>query len=281
MTGGWQERRKLKILRPLLASSWSVGRSRAKPCDVSYFRIHVSACPTSDSLQALESRVFGQRKSLSAFTISCLLTLLNMEGKRHALEMSKKDPKKRKQYISGRGRGQVAAAKYKIDAAQIHSGLRGIFISTNHLKEDLAARETLAMLLEVAPEVYPQLFDISASCSDAEYEGEQSVMDIEAELKKERDNLKERRDHFSLVVLPHAKNKAFVRILDDSIDPSMLLDKFFESIVENGSSPTKHCLRFTPILRTCLASNQEQWVKVFADALAPYFKVDPDHHPKS
>jgi hypothetical protein len=204
-----------------------------------------------------------------------------MEGKRTGPSIFKKDPKKRKQYISGRGRGQVTSAKYKIDAAQIHSGLRGIFISTNHLKEDLAARETLAMLLEVAPEVYPQLFDVSASCSDAESEGEQSVLDIEAELKKERENLKERRDHFSLVTLPHAKNKAFVRILDDSIDPSLLLDRFFDSIVENGSSPTKHCLRFTPVLRTCLASNQEQWVRAFADALAQHFKVDPDHPPKS
>jgi hypothetical protein len=69
-----------------------------------------------------------------------------MEGKRSGCAISKKDPKKRKQYISGRGRGQVTAAKYKIDTAQIHSGLRGIFLSTNHLKEDLAARETLAML---------------------------------------------------------------------------------------------------------------------------------------
>jgi tRNA acetyltransferase TAN1 len=204
-----------------------------------------------------------------------------MEGKRSGSAISKKDPKKRKQYISGRGRGQVTAAKYKIDAAQIHSGLRGIFISTNHLKEDLAARETLAMLLEVAPDVYPQFFDASASGSDADNDGEPSVLDIEAELKKERDSLKERRDHFSLVTLPHAKNKAFVRILDDTIDPSLLLDKFFDSIVENGSSPTKHCLRFTPVLRTCLASNQEQWVKVLADALSPYFKVDPDQPPKS
>jgi hypothetical protein len=204
-----------------------------------------------------------------------------MEGKRSGSAVSKKDPKKRKQYISGRGRGQVAAAKYKIDAAQIHSGLRGVFISTNHLKEDLAARETLAMLLEVAPDVYPQLFHLSASGSDADDDGEPSVLDIEAELKKERESLKERRDHFSLVTLPHAKNKAFVRILDDTIDPSLLLDRFFDSIVENGSSPTKHCLRFTPVLRTCLASNQEQWVKVFADALSPYFKVDPDQPPKS
>jgi hypothetical protein len=207
--------------------------------------------------------------------------LWNMEGKRSGNAICKKDPKKRKQYISGRGRGQVSAAKYKIDSAQIHSGLRGIFISTNHLKEDLAARETLAMLLEVAPEVYPQLFDMSPSGSDAENDGEPVVMDIEAELKKERDSLKERRDHFSLVTLPHAKNKAFVRILDDTIDPSMLLDKFFDTIVENGSSPTKHCLRFTPVLRTCLASNQEQWVKVFADALSPHFKVDPEHPPKT
>ena len=225
------------------------------------------------------------RQTLCNFTSLKLLIegfhLSIMDGKRSGSEISKKDSKKRKQYISGRGRGQVTAAKFKIDTAQIHSGLKGIFISTNHLKEDLAARETLALLLEVAPEVYPQLFDTSASVSDADDDKAPSVMDIEAELKKERDSLKERRDHFSLVTLPHAKNKAFVRILDDSIDPSMLLDRFFDSIVENGSSPTKHCLRFTPVLRTCLASNQEQWVKVFADTLLPYFKVDPDHPPKS
>ena len=149
------------------------------------------------------------------------------------------------------------------------------------MKEDLAARETLAMLLEVAPEVYPDLFDQSGSASDADADGEPSVLDVEAELKKERDSLKQRRDHFTLVTLPHAKNKAFVRILDDTIDPSLLLDKFFESVVENGSTPTKHCQRFTPVLRTCLASNQEQWVKAFAEALAPHFKVDPDHPPKS
>jgi hypothetical protein len=213
--------------------------------------------------------------------IHALIAHRSMQGKRQGAEQLPKDPKKRKQYISGRGRGQVTQLKYKIDAAQIHSSLRGVFVSTNHMKEDLAARETLAMLLEVAPEVYPHLFGHSASASDAEADGQPPALDVEAELKKERDNLKQQREHFTLVSLPHAKNKAFVRILDDEIDPSMLLDTFFESIVENGSTPTKHCQRFTPVLRTCIASNQEQWVKAFADALSPHFKVDPDHPPKS
>jgi hypothetical protein len=226
------------------------------------------------SRQRLKNRLFSD--------IQLNFRVQIMEGKRPGSGVSHKDPKKRKQYISGRGRGQVTQQKaYKIDTAQIHSGLRGIFVSTNHMKEDLAARETLAMLLEVAPEVYPDLFDQSGSASDADADGEPSVLDVEAELKKERDSLKQRRDHFTLVTLPHAKNKAFVRILDDTIDPSLLLDKFFESVVENGSTPTKHCQRFTPVLRTCLASNQEQWVKAFAEALAPHFKVDPDHPPKS
>eukprot|EP00286_Rhodomonas_abbreviata_P029744 CAMPEP_0181314620 /NCGR_PEP_ID=MMETSP1101-20121128/14920_1 /TAXON_ID=46948 /ORGANISM="Rhodomonas abbreviata, Strain Caron Lab Isolate" /LENGTH=285 /DNA_ID=CAMNT_0023421735 /DNA_START=15 /DNA_END=868 /DNA_ORIENTATION=- len=157
----------------------------------------------------------------------------------------------KRQYLPGRGSGQVhASAKHKTHSVERlrNPGIKGVLVSCDVRAEALCASECIMAFTDHAQERYPAIFEHEEE-SEA---GSGGVVDPEKAIAAEAKRAKEDR-HF-YCVNTGVKGLVFVEFTHETMDPVALCTAIVQNVKETGHTKTKYAVRMTPVVAGSYAS---------------------------
>jgi len=170
-----------------------------------------------------------------------------------------KGKKQKKQYLGGRGSGQVKAGKGFRTAGferLRQQNIRGVLISCDVRSEGLCVRESMMAVREHCSRRYPDLF-----MEDEEEDKKESaaaVTNVEdaiaAEAAKEKDKVQE--GPFSMIETK-TKGLLFIEFHNEKMDPVEICADCLKEVRDTGRTKTKYLVRLTPVLATSYAKYED------------------------
>lgn len=168
--------------------------------------------------------------------------------------------KQKKQYLGGRGSGQVKAGKGFHTAGfdrLRQPNVRGVLISCDVRSEGLCARESMMAMQEHCSRRYPDLFkdeDTEGGQKEGAASAVTNVEDaIAAEAAKEKEKVQ--KGPFSFIETK-TKGLLFIEFNSDShkaMDPVDVCADCLKEVRDTGRTKTKYLVRATPVLATSYA----------------------------
>eukprot|EP00741_Cyanophora_paradoxa_P024447 tig00022075_g23604.t1 len=143
-------------------------------------------------------------------------------------------------------KARIRAKKRKyfqgMQKCDLHSGpgLSGVLITTEQKRERDAAREAVTVFSELLEEGAPEREDA----------GEEE--DVAGALESELAQLKSKEQNPVTAVDLETKGILFLRIIN--ANPLDLIKRLIDNVKSTGVAPSRHCIRFIPIMATCYAS---------------------------
>ena len=169
--------------------------------------------------------------------------------------------KQKKQYIGGRGSGQVKVDKGKgfrtaaFDRLR-QSSVRGVLISCDVRSEGLCVRESMMAVREHCSRRYPDLFkDDDAEDEKSDAAAVTNVEDaIAAEAAKEKASVQQ--GPFGMIETK-TKGLLFIEFHNEKMNPVEICADCLKEVRDTGRTKTKYLVRMTPVLATCYAKYEE------------------------
>ena len=168
--------------------------------------------------------------------------------------------KQKKQYLGGRGSGQVKAEKGKgFRTAGFErlrqSSVRGVLISCDVRSEGLCVRESMMAVREHCSRRYPDLFQDDDSENEKDAGTVTNVEDaIAAEAAKEK--AKVQQGPFGMIETK-TKGLLFIEFHNEKMDPVDVCADCLKEVRDTGRTKTKYLVRLTPVLATCYAKYED------------------------
>ena len=167
--------------------------------------------------------------------------------------------KNKKQYLGGRGSGQVKAGKGFHTAGferLKQPNIRGVLISSDVRSEGLCARESMMAMQEHCSRRYPDLFKDEAA---EEKEGQNvAVTNIEDAIAAEAAQEKEKvqKGPFGMIETK-TKGLLFIEFFKDELNPVDVCSDLLKEVRDTGRTKTKYLVRATPVLATAYAKLED------------------------
>ena len=169
--------------------------------------------------------------------------------------------KQKKQYLGGRGSGQVKAGKGFRTAGfdRLRTpGVRGVLISCDVRSEGLCSRESMMAVREHCARRYPDLMKEADSEDEKEESSAAAVTNVEdaiaAEAAKEKEKVQT--SPFGMIETK-TKGLLFVEFHDDKMDPVEICADCLKEVRDTGRTKTKCLVRATPVLATSYAKYED------------------------
>jgi tRNA acetyltransferase TAN1 len=167
------------------------------------------------------------------------------------------EQKQKKQYLGGRGSGQVKVDKGKgFRTAGFErlrqTSVRGVLISCDVRSEGLCVRESMMAVREHSSRRYPDLFkDDDAEEKPGDTAAVTNVEDaIAAEAAKEKASVQQ--GPFGMIETK-TKGLLFIEFHNETMDPVEICADCLKEVRDTGRTKTKYLVRLTPVLATCYA----------------------------